>query len=187
MDERYARTALLLGEEGTGRLKTLCVAVVGLGAVGGFAAEMSARAGVGTLRLIDFDRFEASNLNRQLLATTQTLGQLKTEAAAERIAAIAPGCRTEIRTLFFSKETAEAALTPRPDAVIDAIDSLEAKADLIEECARRNIPVFSSMGAALKTDADALLRAAEHPCLFVNGSRAENRRRRSAHRRFVPQ
>ena len=146
MDERYSRTALLLGEEGIERLKTLCVAVVGLGAVGGFAAEMLARAGTGTIRLIDFDRFETSNLNRQLLATTQTLGQLKTEAAAERIAAIAPDCRTEIRTLFFSKESADAAL-------------------------RFNRRV----------------RAAEHPCLFVNGSRAENRRRRSAHRRFIPQ
>ena len=122
MDERYSRTALLLGEEGIERLKTLCVAVVGLGAVGGFAAEMLARAGTGTIRLIDFDRFETSNLNRQLLATTQTLGQLKTEAAAERIAAIAPDCRTEIRTLFFSKESADAALTPPPDAVINAID-----------------------------------------------------------------
>lgn len=156
MDERYSRTALLLGEEGIERLKTLCVAVVGLGAVGGFAAEMLARAGTGTIRLIDFDRFETSNLNRQLLATTQTLGQLKTEAAAERIAAIAPDCRTEIRTLFFSKESADAALAPRPDAVIDAIDSLEAKADLIEECVLRHIPIFSSMGAALKTDADAI-------------------------------
>lgn len=156
MENRHSRTLLLLGEEAQTRLEKATVAVVGLGAVGGFATEALARSGIGRLRLVDFDRFEESNLNRQLLATTQTLGQLKTEAAAERIAAIAPDCRTEIRTLFFSKESADGVLLPKPDAVIDAIDSLEAKADLIEACVRRGIPVFSSMGAALRTDADAV-------------------------------
>lgn len=156
MESRHSRTLLLLGEEARTRLATATVAVIGLGAVGGFATEALARSGIGRLKLVDFDRFEESNLNRQILATTESLGRPKTETAAERIRLIAPETETEIRTLFFSKETADEVLLPKPDAVVDAIDSLEAKADLIEECVRRGIPVFSSMGAALRTDADAV-------------------------------
>ncbi len=156
MENRHSRTLLLLGEEAQTRLEKATVAVVGLGAVGGFALEALARSGIGRLRPVDFDRFEESNLNRQILATTESLGRPKTEIAAERLRLIAPGTQTEIRTLFFSKETAEGVLLPKPDAVIDAIDSLDAKADLIEACVRRGIPVFSSMGAALRTDADAV-------------------------------
>lgn len=156
MENRHSRTLLLLGEEAQTRLEKATVAVVGLGAVGGFALEALARSGIGRLRPVDFDRFEESNLNRQILATTESLGRPKTEIAAERLRLIAPGTETEIRTLFFSKETADGVLLPKPDAVIDAIDSLEAKADLIEACVRRGIPVFSSMGAALRTDADAV-------------------------------
>ena len=107
MENRHSRTLLLLGEEAQTRLEKATVAVVGLGAVGGFALEALARSGIGRLRPVDFDRFEESNLNRQILATTESLGRPKTEIAAERLRLIAPGTQTEIRTLFFSKETAE--------------------------------------------------------------------------------
>lgn len=156
METHCDRTRLLLGEEAQDRLRKAHVVVVGLGAVGGFALEMLARAGIGRLTLVDFDRFEKSNLNRQILATSESLGRPKTEVAADRAHLIAPKAQTEIRTLFFSKETADEVLLPQPDAVIDAIDSAEAKADLIEECVRRRIPIFSSMGAAQRTDADAV-------------------------------
>lgn len=156
MDLEHFRTSLLLGEEALCRLKESTVTIVGLGAVGGFALETVARSGVGHLRVVDFDRFEPSNLNRQILATTESVGRLKTQEAAARVRLIAPQAAVEIHTLFFSKEAAERVLEPSPHIVIDAIDSLEAKVDLIEACCQRNIPVLSSMGAALRTDPDAV-------------------------------
>ncbi len=128
------------------------VTVVGLGAVGGHVVEGLARAGINNLCLVDFDTIQPTNLNRQILALTGTIGRAKTEVARERVLAINPDCRVEPLQLFADRETMENILTPRPDLLIDAIDSLNPKVQLLTEAYRRGIPIISSMGAALRTD-----------------------------------
>lgn len=147
-----SRAELLLGKAALARLAQARVAVIGLGGVGSHAAEALARCGVGTLLLVDSDRVALSNLNRQLLATTQTVGELKTQAMAGRIALVAPQVAVEMRELFVLPENVAQLLDPVPDYVIDAIDTVSAKLALAEECYRREIPLISCMGAGNKLD-----------------------------------
>lgn len=156
MEDRLARIRLMLGEEKLERLKKSFVTVVGLGAVGSYAVEGLARSGVGRLRLADFDVIRASNINRQLYALGTTLGRHKASAAAERVLDINPHCRVEPLNLFAGEETFPALLDGNPDLVIDAIDSLGPKAGLIAAVVKRGLPLISSMGAALRTDATAV-------------------------------
>ena len=149
---RFARTRQLLGEKKFQLLQEKTVAVVGLGAVGGYAVEGLIRAGTGKLRLVDFDTVQPSNLNRQILALESTLGRPKVEAARERGLAINPHCRIESLQLFAGEETLPQILTPPLDLLIDAIDSLNPKTQLLAAAYHRGIPVISSMGAALRTD-----------------------------------
>lgn len=134
------------------RLREAHVAVLGLGAVGSYAVEALARAGVGRLRLVDFDVIRPSNLNRQLYALESTLGRPKVEVASERVRDINPGCAVEALQLFVGPETLEQVLAGPPDLVLDAIDSFTPKLNLLAEVAGRGLPVISSMGAALRTD-----------------------------------
>jgi len=150
--ERFVRTRKLLGEEGFRKLQTGTVTVVGLGAVGGYVVEGLVRAGVGSLCIVDFDVVEKSNINRQLLALESTLQRPKAEVARERILAINPDCHVEALQLFAADETLDQILTPPPDLLIDAIDSLNPKTQLLHGAYVRGIPVISSMGAALRTD-----------------------------------
>jgi tRNA A37 threonylcarbamoyladenosine dehydratase len=143
---------MMLGREGMQRLRQSFVVVVGLGAVGSYAVEALARAGVGRLRLVDFDEIRPSNINRQLYALTSTIGMAKVDAAAARVSDINPDCRIEAMRCFFDDETADAVLAGPPDLVIDAIDSLAPKTHLLAEAVVRKIPVISSMGASLRTD-----------------------------------
>ena len=149
---RFRRTEQLLGKERFQRLQTKRVTVVGLGAVGGYVLEGLARAGVENLRIVDFDTVQASNINRQIIALESTLGRLKAEVLKERLMDINPGCVIEALPIFASEETLEEILTPRPDLLIDAIDSLNPKTQLLHGAYVRNIPTISSMGAALRTD-----------------------------------
>ena len=111
MKERYdERTRLLLGDEAAERLNRARVIVFGAGGVGGYAIEALARAGIGTIGIVDPDSIAPSNLNRQILATTESIGQNKAEAAAARIRLIAPACRTRVYPLFYLPETADAGL-----------------------------------------------------------------------------
>lgn len=158
-DDRLMRTRLLLGDEGINRLQNAAVMIVGLGAVGGYALEAVARAGVGKLILVDFDRFDITNINRQILALTSTIGQKKTEVAAARVKEINPACEIIIKDMFVDRDNLPELLSEPVDMVIDAIDSLSSKCDLIEELCRRQIPFVSSMGAALKTDASCIKQA----------------------------
>jgi tRNA A37 threonylcarbamoyladenosine dehydratase len=128
------------------------ITIVGIGAVGGHVAEGLARAGVGRLRLVDFDIIQPSNINRQIMALESTLGQPKVEAAQGRIAAINPGCRVEALQLFADDASMEQILAPAPDILIDAIDSMNPKVQLLTAAHSRRIPVISSMGAALRSD-----------------------------------
>lgn len=128
------------------------VTIVGLGAVGGYAAEGLARAGIGRLRLVDFDTIQPSNINRQILALESSIGLAKVDVAKERINLINPECQVKALQLFAADETLDDILSPTPDILIDAIDSLNPKIQLLAGAHQRKITTFSSMGAALRTD-----------------------------------
>ncbi len=149
---RFERTELLLGKDGLAALKGSFVVVAGLGAVGGYAVEALARAGVGHLRLVDFDVVCRTNINRQIYALESTIGQKKTKLAAERVHEINPDCIVEALECFIHTDTMEQVLAGEPDIVIDAIDSLTPKVELLTALLQRNITSISSMGAALRDD-----------------------------------
>ncbi|MDH7599192.1 MAG: tRNA threonylcarbamoyladenosine dehydratase [Sedimentisphaerales bacterium] len=150
--DRFIRLKALIGEDGYQRLAGSFVVVVGLGAVGSYACESLARAGIGRLRLVDFDQVRYSNFNRQLLAIEPNLGMSKVQAAATRVKQINPDCKVEPVELFVDRATICQVIEGRPDVVIDAIDGLAPKVSLLAELARQQIPTVSSMGAALRTD-----------------------------------
>ncbi len=149
---RFTRTEQLLGADGMKNLQTATVMIVGLGAVGGYALEGLARSGVGHLILVDFDRFELSNVNRQILALTSTIGNFKTKVAANRVAEINPDCEIVTENIRISAENIGDLLNRKIDYVVDAIDSIKEKCDLIAALWQKGIPFISSMGAALRTD-----------------------------------
>lgn len=149
---RFSRTALLLGKDTVHRFKQSYVAVIGLGAVGSFALEALARAGVGSFCLVDFDDVKPTNFNRQLFALESTLGKPKAVVAKKRILGINPSCQALAVNAFAGPENLEMLLSPQPDVVIDAIDSLNPKQELLAFCVSHGIPVVSSMGACDKTD-----------------------------------
>lgn len=151
-EDRLARVRLMLGDEGVKRLEGSFVTVVGLGAVGSYAVEGLARAGVGRLRLVDFDIVRASNINRQIFALGSTLGRYKAEVAAERVLDINPRCAVEPFKTFAERESFDIILDGKPDLVIDAIDAMGPKTNLIAEALTRGLPLISAMGAALRTD-----------------------------------
>ncbi len=151
-NDRVKRTRMLLGDKGMERLQQANVMVVGLGAVGGYALEALARAGVGHLILVDFDVFDASNINRQILALTSTVGQKKTDVAKARVLDINPDCQVETVDTFVNADTLPKLLDRPLDYVVDAIDALNPKCCLIESLFERKVPFISSMGAALKSD-----------------------------------
>jgi tRNA A37 threonylcarbamoyladenosine dehydratase len=150
--ERFSRIERLLGTERFTRLQARRVTVVGLGAVGGYVVEGLARAGIQSLRLVDFDTIQPTNINRQILALESTLGQAKSTAARDRVLQINPSCQVEALPLFTAEETLDTILNPVPDLLIDAIDSLNPKVQLLAGAYQRRIPTLSSMGAALRTD-----------------------------------
>lgn len=146
---RLHRITLLLGKEVVSKLNQSTVMVVGCGAVGSFAIEALARSGIGHLILIDFDKVEESNINRQLFALDSTVGQSKVEIAKQRILDINPDIKVDIYNMFFDENTD---IDVKPDFVIDAIDTVPSKIALYKWCGDRNVPFISSMGAARKTD-----------------------------------
>lgn len=149
---QFSRTLLLLGEEKFQWLRNSNVTVVGLGAVGSYAVEALSRFGIGHLRLIDFDKVEISNLNRQLYALHSTLGQPKAQVAKQRVLDINPEIKVETLEVFVNRENLPDLLSNSPHLVVDAIDSLSSKIDLLHFCYTQKIPVVSSMGAALRQD-----------------------------------
>lgn len=155
MDERFSRTELLLGRTAMERLRRARVAVFGLGGVGGHAAEVLARSGVGALDLIDSDRVSPSNLNRQLFALRSTLGQLKVDAARERLLDIVPDAEIRAYPVFYGPDTAGAFAFARYDYIVDAIDTVTGKLMLIQQAQAAGTPVISCMGAGNKLDPTA--------------------------------
>ena len=150
--ERDIRTAMLIGKDSVNRLHRAHVAVFGLGGVGGHAVEALARAGVGSLTLIDGDRISESNLNRQLFATVSTIGMKKTDAAAARIHEISPDCALTLNDSFVLPENIGQFDFSAYDYVIDAIDTVSAKLAIIKACDSVGTPVISAMGAGNKLD-----------------------------------
>jgi tRNA A37 threonylcarbamoyladenosine dehydratase len=149
---RFDRAARLFSEPGLHRLMKSRVLVIGVGGVGSFTAEALARSAVGTIGLVDFDRVCVTNTNRQLHAMQGTIGKHKVDVMAERLRLIHPTGSVEPVARFYNAESRDQLLSGNIDYVVDAIDNLSAKADLLASCLKRKIPVVSSMGAAARID-----------------------------------
>ena len=152
MEDMFSRTRMLLGDAAMDRLKRARVAVFGVGGVGGHVVEALTRSGVGALDLVDSDRVALSNLNRQIIATRDTLGMLKVDAAKGRILSINPDCVVRTYPIFFLPETADRFDFSQYDYVVDAIDTVAGKLRLIEAAKAAGVPVISCMGAGNKLD-----------------------------------
>ena len=153
-DNWLERSTLLLGNEKLEYLKSLTIAVVGLGGVGAYAAEMLARAGVGSMIILDADNINPSNKNRQLLALESTMGQPKAQLMYNRLMDINPSLKITVIKEFLTQENVDEILSHRPiDYIVDAIDTLSPKIALIQFALRNSIKIVSSMGAGAKTDA----------------------------------
>ena len=150
--EQFMRTGLLLGEEGIRKLNKAAVAVFGIGGVGGFTVEALARSGIGHLVLVDADEVSESNINRQIIATHQTVGRPKVEVMKERIAQINPETVVETYQTFFLPENADQFDFASYDYVVDAIDTVTGKIELVLQGQKAGTPVISSMGAGNKLD-----------------------------------
>lgn len=155
MSEQYSRTELLLGKEAMEKLRASRVAVFGIGGVGGYAVEALARSGVGAIDIIDDDRVCLSNINRQIVATHKTVGRFKVDVAAERIAEIDPSVKVTKHQCFYMPDTADRFDFKEYDYVIDAIDTVTGKIELVMQAQKAGVPIISSMGAGNKLDPTA--------------------------------
>ena len=152
MKEEFERTALLLGDEAIEKLSRTTVAVFGIGGVGGHALEALARCGIGNFLLVDGDTVAPSNLNRQIIALQSTVGMKKTEAAKQRILDINPECKVSSCPVRYSADNRESFDFSQYDFVIDAIDDVEAKLDIISRATQSGVGIISAMGAGNKLD-----------------------------------
>uniref|UniRef100_UPI00036D38A0 tRNA threonylcarbamoyladenosine dehydratase n=1 Tax=Ruminococcus flavefaciens TaxID=1265 RepID=UPI00036D38A0 len=152
MSDLFSRTQLLFGEEAMNILARSRVAVFGVGGVGGYTVEALARSGVGALDLIDDDKVCVTNINRQIIALGSTVGMYKVDAAAERIRDINPHCKVTCYKMFYMPETADKLDFSMYDYVVDAIDTVTGKLEIIMQAKNAGIPVISSMGAGNKLD-----------------------------------
>lgn len=160
MENQFSRTQLLLGREAMERLAGARVAVFGIGGVGGYVCEALVRSGVGAFDLIDNDKVSLTNLNRQIIATRKTLGRYKTEVMKERMLDINPDADICIHSCFFLPENAQEFHFEAYDYVVDAVDTVTAKIEIILQAQKAGVPVISSMGAGNKLEAGGF-RAAD--------------------------
>lgn len=152
MKQEFSRTALLLGEEGLHKLQHARVAIFGIGGVGGYVAEALARSGIGALDLIDRDIVSLSNINRQIIALHSTVGKYKAEVMKDRIHDISPDTQVSAKVCFFLPENAQQFDFSQYDYVVDAVDTVSAKIQIIVQAKEAGVPVISSMGAGNKLD-----------------------------------
>ncbi len=155
MQNQFSRTELLLGSEGMEILARSRVAVFGIGGVGGFTVEALARSGIGALDIIDSDKVALSNINRQIIATRNTVGKFKVDACAERIAEINPDCKVTAHKTFYTPQTQGEFDFTKYDYIVDAIDTVTGKIAIIENAEKCGTPVISCMGAGNKLDPTA--------------------------------
>lgn len=156
MQEQYVRTAALLGEAAIEKLKNSRVAVFGVGGVGSYAVEALARAGVGSIDLIDNDVFTLSNLNRQLYATCDTLGKNKVDVARDRVMSINDECKVTTHKMFYLPDTAGRLDLKSYDYIIDAVDTVSAKVELVKRANINGVAIISSMGTGNKIHPEML-------------------------------
>ena len=156
MSDQFIRTRMLIGDEPMERLKNARVAVFGVGGVGGYAVEALARSGIGTLHLYDDDTVSESNLNRQIAALHSTIGRPKAEVMAVRVRDINPACQAEAIRMFYLPQNADEADLAQYDYVVDCIDTVTAKLELIARCAALQVNIISAMGTGNKFDPSAL-------------------------------
>ena len=157
MNEQFSRTQILLGAEAVEKLKHARVAIFGVGGVGGYTVEALARCGVGQLDLIDSDTVSVSNINRQILATHSTVGMQKVDAAKARILDINPECTVRTYPIFYLPETAEQFDFTQYDYIVDAIDTVTGKLQLVERAYAAGTPIICSMGTGNKLDPAAFM------------------------------
>ena len=150
------RQSRLIGRENCEKISKLSVAVFGIGGVGGFTAEALARCGVGKITLIDSDVVESSNVNRQIVALTNTIGKYKTQVMKERILSINPQCLVDTYELFYLPETSDKIDLSEYDYIVDAIDTVSAKIHLVQRANNLGVKIISCMGTGKKTDISAL-------------------------------
>ena len=155
MIEQFSRTEMLLGEAAMERLYKAKVAVFGVGGVGGYVVEALARCGIGRLDLCDSDTVSVSNINRQILATHSTVGMLKVEAARKRIADINPACEVRTYPFFYLPDTADRFDFTEYDYIVDCIDTVTGKLQLVERAVAAGTPIICSMGTGNKLEASA--------------------------------
>ena len=155
MLNQFSRTQLLLGKEAMDKLKNSRVAVFGIGGVGGYVCEALVRSGVGHFDLIDDDKVCLTNLNRQIIATRKTVGQYKTDVMKERMLDINPDIEVNVHKCFFLPENAEEFPFDQYDYVVDAVDTVTAKIELVMKAKEMEVPIISSMGAGNKLDPSA--------------------------------
>lgn len=148
----YHRNRLLWGVEAQDLLWKKHVMVIGLGGVGSYAAEAVARSGVGQITLLDFDTVDITNINRQLIATIDSIGKPKVEVIAKRLEAINPAIKLNLHNVFYDSSYNETLFSNPVDFVIDAIDSVNSKLDLIEYCIKNNVNIISSLGTGNRLD-----------------------------------
>ncbi len=180
MLNQFSRTELLLGHDGMEKLYGARVAIFGIGGVGGFTAEALARSGIGTLDLIDDDKVCLTNINRQIFATRKTVGQYKVDVAEARLHEINPDLTINCYKTFYSPETAESFDFSQYDYIVDAIDTVTGKLELVMQAKKAGTPIICSMGAGNKMDASAFRVADIYEtkvCPLARVMRAELRKR----------
>ena len=187
MLNQFSRSELLMGKAGVKQLKQKKIAVFGIGGVGGFVVEALARSGVGAFCLIDHDTISLTNLNRQIIATMQTVGKYKTDVMKERILSINPQADVAVKTEFFLADSDTAFLNDC-DYIVDAIDLVSCKLDLAETARRLGVPLIMALGTGNKLD-PSLLRLADisetYGCPLARVMRKELRRRGISHLKVV--
>ena len=188
MSDPFIRTRMLIGDEPLDRLAKAKVAVFGVGGVGGYCVEALARAGIGTLHLYDDDTVSESNLNRQIAALHSTIGRSKAEVLAERIRDINPECRVEAIRMFYLPENADSVDLTQYDYVVDAIDTVAAKLELVTRCTALQINIISAMGSGNKLDPTAFVVtdvSKTQGCPLARVMRKELRKRGISHLKVV--
>jgi len=188
MSDQFIRTRLLVGDGPLNKLSAAKDAVFGVGGVGGFCVEALARAGVGALHLYDDDTVSESNLNRQLIALHSTIGRPKVEVMAARVLDINPNCAVKAIPMFYLPENADAVDLSQYDYVIDAIDTVAAKLELVKRCTELGVPIISAMGSGNKLDPSAFVVtdiSKTQGCPLARVMRKELRKRGIQHLKVV--
>ena len=188
MSDQFIRTRLLIGDEPLERLENAKIAVFGVGGVGGYAIEALARSGVGTLHLYDDDTVSESNLNRQLAALHSTLGQPKAEVMARRVRDINPDCQAEAFRMFYLPQNADQVDLSQYNYVVDCIDTVTAKLELVTRCTALQVKIISAMGTGNKFDPSAFVVtniSKTQGCPLARTMRKELRKRGVHHLKVV--